>query len=448
MSYKINVYTGLDWYNILDHENLENSQGHSDLYHVSAQQFSWLDQDISENSSPSFYNTNMSGDISIWNNDINFITESDVTLNVFTQSVPSSTWNINHGFGTKYVISQTFLNDDTLIQPTKVELLDDNNLSLSFDQPISGYTLYSKVSGTVPSSNPAADHGSLTGLLSDDHTQYILVDGTRGFTGVVSGITPTASNHFATKSYVDNKTWVSDDIVDIEATISNNDDVSNNSNHRTSNGSDHTFIDQDVTVGSAPQFSNVNMYGAISAWTNDSGYITLSSVTYENLDNNGDIGTGSDQVAQGNHNHINMFFTTSVSGSIDISSGWTDLTFDNDIVNDSYYTFIDDKEVKVLKTGLYKIKYDITTYVTNYIDDSDTKTKIQRYNSGSYSDIDGSFKGHMNGSSSDGFGSSFKEMITLLNENDKIKIQSKRENGSSTIETYPNSCNFLIEFLR
>jgi len=180
MSYKINVYTGLDWYNILDHENLENSQGHSDLYHVSAQQFSWLDQDISENSSPSFYNTNMSGDISIWNNDINFITESDVTLNVFTQSVPSSTWNINHGFGTKYVISQTFLNDDTLIQPTKVELLDDNNLSLSFDQPISGYTLYSKVSGTVPSSNPAADHGSLTGLLSDDHTQYILVDGTRG----------------------------------------------------------------------------------------------------------------------------------------------------------------------------------------------------------------------------------------------------------------------------
>lgn len=31
----------------------------------------------------------------------------------------------------------------------------------------------------------AIDHGNLTGLLDDDHTQYILVDGTRAFTGDV-----------------------------------------------------------------------------------------------------------------------------------------------------------------------------------------------------------------------------------------------------------------------
>ena len=49
----------------------------------------------------------------------------------------------------------------------------------------------------------AIDHGSLSGLLDDDHTQYILVDGTRGFTGVVAGITPTADNHLTTKQYVD-----------------------------------------------------------------------------------------------------------------------------------------------------------------------------------------------------------------------------------------------------
>ena len=48
-----------------------------------------------------------------------------------------------------------------------------------------------------------SDHGALTGLSDDDHTQYILVDGTRAFTGTVSGITPTLSAHLSTKGYVD-----------------------------------------------------------------------------------------------------------------------------------------------------------------------------------------------------------------------------------------------------
>ena len=48
------------------------------------------------------------------------------------------------------------------------------------------------------------DHGTaLTGLGDDDHTIYSLADGTRDFTGVVVGITPTASTHLTTKAYVD-----------------------------------------------------------------------------------------------------------------------------------------------------------------------------------------------------------------------------------------------------
>ena len=49
------------------------------------------------------------------------------------------------------------------------------------------------------------DHGNLTGLGDDDHTQYILVDGSRGFTGTVSGIDPTQSYHLTTRFYVDNE---------------------------------------------------------------------------------------------------------------------------------------------------------------------------------------------------------------------------------------------------
>lgn len=47
------------------------------------------------------------------------------------------------------------------------------------------------------------EHGDLVGLGDDDHTIYIKADGTRGFTGTVSGIYPTSDAHLATKEYVD-----------------------------------------------------------------------------------------------------------------------------------------------------------------------------------------------------------------------------------------------------
>lgn len=51
--------------------------------------------------------------------------------------------------------------------------------------------------------NLTTDHGELTGLGDDDHTQYILANGSRAFSGTVSGVSPTTSAHLATKGYVD-----------------------------------------------------------------------------------------------------------------------------------------------------------------------------------------------------------------------------------------------------
>jgi len=284
MGYKINIWTGVQWKNLLDHDLLANLQGgqSGEYYHMTAAQNSYIDQDVTIGSSPSFENTNMSGDISVWNNDLNYTVPSDVQLEVFHQTTASNTWVINHNFGTKYIMAQVFLDDDTSIIPTTLELTDNDNATLYFDNAITGYVIYSKVVGLAPGEAPAADHGSLTGLLGDDHTQYILVDGTRGFTGTVSGITPTASDHLTTKDYVDNKTWLSTSISDFDTAVAGNDDVVLNTTHRTSDGSDHTFIDQDVTIGSSPQFSNTNMYGPISTWTNDAGYVASESVTHLN----------------------------------------------------------------------------------------------------------------------------------------------------------------------
>lgn len=62
------------------------------------------------------------------------------------------------------------------------------------------YYVDSEISSLPP---PITDHGGLSGLGDDDHPQYILVDGSRGFTSTVSGVSPTEDYHLATKSYVD-----------------------------------------------------------------------------------------------------------------------------------------------------------------------------------------------------------------------------------------------------
>jgi hypothetical protein len=67
-----------------------------------------------------------------------------------------------------------------------------------------GYTsvdvLNNTVSGTIAS---GVSHSDLSDLTVDVHTQYIPVNGSRGFTSTVSGVTPIQSYHIATKGYVD-----------------------------------------------------------------------------------------------------------------------------------------------------------------------------------------------------------------------------------------------------
>ena len=68
---------------------------------------------------------------------------------------------------------------------------------------------------------PIANHSTLPDMPSgtiDDHTLYPLVDGTRGFTGVVDGISPTDSAHLATKGYVDSQNEVFGSLFVAEAT--------------------------------------------------------------------------------------------------------------------------------------------------------------------------------------------------------------------------------------
>jgi hypothetical protein len=73
-------------------------------------------------------------------------------------------------------------------------------------QGIQGIQGETGATGATGATGPAGTtvHSELSNLTDDDHTQYILATGTRAFTGVVSGVTPTAGSHLVTKDYVDN----------------------------------------------------------------------------------------------------------------------------------------------------------------------------------------------------------------------------------------------------
>lgn len=106
---------------------------------------------------------------------------------------------------------------------------------------------------------------------------------------------------------------------------------------------------------------------ATSDLTNDSGFITTSDVTYETLNSNGDVGTGSTQVSRGNHTHTGVYEPANANIQSHISStsnphsvtksqvnlGNVDNTSDvNKPISTATQTALNDKVDKVSGKGL------------------------------------------------------------------------------------------------
>jgi len=95
-----------------------------------------------------------------------------------------------------YLYTVVSVVDNTSYHTFTVTYDDDTGIDLNDKDKITFVKLSKNVSVIT-------DHGLLTGLGDDDHTQYTLVSGTRAFTGTVGGVTPTQDSHLATKGYVD-----------------------------------------------------------------------------------------------------------------------------------------------------------------------------------------------------------------------------------------------------
>ena len=101
------------------------------------------------------------------------------------------------------------------------------------------------------------------------------------------------------------------------------------------------------------------------------GHITASGVTYENLDSNGDIGTGSAQVAAGDHNHLGIYEPADPTILKDVDIGLNVQAYDDNIVSDSSYVHTDNNYTTVEKNKLSGIENGAEVNTIN-IDDLST----------------------------------------------------------------------------
>lgn len=176
------VFNGTDWVQFgstITHNVLNGLQGGStgEYYHLTSAQQSGLTGGT---------------DTTLHTHDDRYFTETEITTisgDIIAQ-IPSLT-----GYATETWVSDNYIDNSemTTISGDIVAQIPTDYISESEMTTISGDIV----------SQIVTDHGGLTGLLDDDHPQYVLVDGSRGFTATVSGVTPVNDYDLATKGYVD-----------------------------------------------------------------------------------------------------------------------------------------------------------------------------------------------------------------------------------------------------
>jgi hypothetical protein len=118
---------------------------------------------------------------------------------------------------------------------------------VQYESGVDYVDLRGKVIGRSGSSTTVTDHGALAGLTDDDHSQYALLAGRTGGQ-ILYGSDTTAEDLTLGDNSVDGNTIT---VTQIIAAYT----------HVSSDGTDHSYIDQDVTSGSSPTFDGTNFTG-------------------------------------------------------------------------------------------------------------------------------------------------------------------------------------------
>jgi hypothetical protein len=100
------------------------------------------------------YNTILPDNINVTNDNVTSVNFSELQdgyglvlgdSSIITQSVASSAWSVNHGLNNREVLVQTFDMSDNMIQANEIHLEDENNCTITWSEPTSGYAVVRSV---------------------------------------------------------------------------------------------------------------------------------------------------------------------------------------------------------------------------------------------------------------------------------------------------------------
>lgn len=140
------------------------------------------------------------------------------------------------------------------------------------------------------------------------------------------------------------------------------------------------------------------------------------------------------------------FYAYDSVGAINLNSGWTDLTLDTEVKEDTPFTHgVDSAEVTINEDGWYEITYNVSTDVTSGASRSDSEAKIQEDKGAGYIDVPGTLGQMYNRQATQGGNST---SVTILREfvtGDKVKVQARRISGANTVVTSADGVGLTIK---
>ena len=133
------------------------------------------------------------------------------------------------------------------------------------------------------------------------------------------------------------------------------------------------------------------------------------------------------------------------AGDTDVSSGWTDVPLGTKRVTTSGFTHTPgDAEITFVNDGTYIVVARLTTYVSSGTSRSESELKLQIDTGGGYADVPGTTGINYNRTADQGAATSTVMLVLGVSAGTKLKMQGRRVDGGSTVQTLANGSGITI----
>lgn len=140
------------------------------------------------------------------------------------------------------------------------------------------------------------------------------------------------------------------------------------------------------------------------------------------------------------------FYAYDAAGDIDITGGWTNITFDTEVKEDAPYSHAADSEVITFnQDGWYEVTFDIGTYVDTGSNRTSSRAKLQEDVGSGYTDIPGSQATMYNRNPANGYDSASVTILREFDAGDNIRLQAQSFNGTDTVFTDAETARIVIK---